>query len=43
VLAEFGLDTAVLLVDSAETITHRTTLRSLLPLAFGPEALSAGR
>jgi cytidine deaminase len=43
VLAEFGLDTAVLLVDSAETITHRTTLRALLPLAFGPEALAAGR
>ena len=43
VLAEFGLDTAVLLVDSAETIIHRTTLRSLLPLAFGPEALAAGR
>ena len=43
VLAEFGLDTAVLLVDSAENITHRTTLRSLLPLAFGPEALAAGQ
>lgn len=43
VLAEFGLDTAVLLVDGAEEITHRTTLRALLPLAFGPEALAAGR
>jgi cytidine deaminase len=42
VLAEFGLDTAVLLVDGAETITQRTTLRDLLPLAFGPEALAAG-
>jgi cytidine deaminase len=39
VLAEFGLDTAVLLVNEDGAITHRTTLRALLPLAFGPEAL----
>lgn len=41
VLAEFGLDTAVLLVDDDETITQRTTLRKLLPDAFGPNALKA--
>lgn len=39
VLAEFGLDTAVLLVNEAGAITHRATLRDLLPLAFGPDAL----
>ena len=43
VLAEFGLDTAVLLVDGAGAITLRTTLRALLPHAFGPDALNAGR
>ena len=43
VLAEFGLDTAVLLVDGAGTIRQRTTLRELLPHAFGPGALEAGR
>ena len=40
VLAEFGLATAVLLVDSAGTIKHRTTLSALLPLAFGPDELN---
>jgi len=43
VLAEFGLDTAVLLVDGAGTITERTTLRELLPHAFGPGQLTAGQ
>jgi cytidine deaminase len=43
VLAEFGLDTAVLLVDGADAIIQRTTLRELLPLAFGPKELEAGR
>jgi cytidine deaminase len=40
VLAEFGLDTAVLLVNDAGTIIHRARLRDLLPLAFGPDALN---
>ena len=40
VLCEFGLETAVLLVDETGAITHRTTLRVLLPYSFGPEALS---
>jgi cytidine deaminase len=39
VLAEFGLDTAVLLVDEAGTIIDRTTMRALLPYAFGPDEL----
>ncbi len=43
VLAEFGLDTVVLLVDGGDTITARTTMRELLPHAFGPEELAAGR
>ena len=41
VLAEFGLQTAVLLVADDGTITHRTTLHDLLPQAFGPDALHA--
>lgn len=43
VLAEFGVETVVLLVNSAGAITHRTTLKALLPLAFGPDELSTGR
>ncbi len=43
VLAEFGLDTAVLMVDGAGTILQRTTLRELLPHAFGPKELKAGQ
>ena len=43
VLAEFGLDTVVLLVDGGDTITARTTMRDLLPHAFGPSELAAGR
>ena len=42
VLAEFGLDTAVLLVDGGDTIAQRTTLRDLLPHAFGPGSLASG-
>jgi cytidine deaminase len=41
VLAEFGLDAAVLLVNAAGEITLRTTVRSLLPDAFGPNELNA--
>jgi cytidine deaminase len=43
VLAEFGLDTAVLLVDGGDAIAQRTTLRDLLPHAFGPGSLEGGR
>ena len=39
VLSEFGLDAAVVLVNAAGAITQRTTVRALLPDAFGPEAL----
>jgi cytidine deaminase len=39
VLAEFGLDTAVLIADSAGRIVKRTTVRDLLPDSFGPQQL----
>jgi cytidine deaminase len=39
VLSEFGLDAQVLLVDGAGEILRRTTVRELLPLAFGPDNL----
>jgi cytidine deaminase len=39
VLSEFGLDLIVLLVDDQGHVVHETTLRSLLPRAFGPEDL----
>lgn len=39
VLAEFGLDAAVLIVDGQGAILQRTTVRALLPQAFGPEKL----
>gem|GEM_PF-2816237 len=35
-LSEFGLETLVVLVDAEGTITKQTTLRDLLPDAFGP-------
>ncbi len=38
-LSEFGLDLAVLLVNGAGTLVHETTLRDLLPRAFGPSDL----
>jgi cytidine deaminase len=38
-LSEFGLDIAVWLVNDAGEIVHETTLRDLLPRAFGPEDL----
>jgi cytidine deaminase len=39
VLAEFGLDAALVLVNASGEITQRTTVRALLPDAFGPAAL----
>ena len=39
VLAEFGLDITVLLVDAQGTIVLETTVGELLPEAFGPEHL----
>ena len=41
VLAEFGLDTVVLLVDGQGAIRRRTSVRALLPEAFGPANLLA--
>ena len=38
-LSEFGLDLKVLLVDGAGAVAHETTLRELLPRAFGPADL----
>ena len=39
VLAEFGLDTAVVLADGSGRITLETTVGDLLPHAFRPEHL----
>jgi cytidine deaminase len=39
VLAEFGLDTAVILTDADGKISRETTVRDLLPGAFGPRDL----
>ncbi|MFZ5809714.1 MAG: cytidine deaminase [Chloroflexota bacterium] len=41
VLAEFGLDTLVLVADEQGTLTFETTLRNLLPHAFGAEKLES--
>jgi len=38
-LSEFGLDLKVFLVDGAGVVVHETTLRDLLPRAFGPADL----
>lgn len=40
-LAEFGVDLAVLLLDKEGKILKETTLRELLPDAFVPESLTA--
>ena len=40
VLAEFGLAMPVLIVDNDGAIVRRTTLRDLLPGAFGPDQLT---
>jgi cytidine deaminase len=39
VLAEFGLDAEVILVDATGNISLQTTLRELLPRAFRPQDL----
>jgi len=39
VLAEFGLDAAVFIADAKGQIVRRTTVRELLPHAFGPDSL----
>ena len=40
VMAEFGLDTAVILADGNGKIVKETTVKELLPDAFTPEHLS---
>ena len=40
VLAEFGLDTVVLMADGSGKIVKETTVRELLPEAFTPDKLS---
>lgn len=40
VLAEFGLDTRVIMADGEGNIVHDTTVRELLPQAFTPEHLA---
>lgn len=40
VLAEFGLDTVVLLADKDGRLVKETTVKELLPEAFTPEKLS---
>ncbi len=40
VLAEFGLGALVLIVDDQGAIVRRTTVRDLLPEAFGPSQLT---
>ena len=41
VLAEFGMDTIVLIADKQGHLLHETTVSGLLPLAFRPEDLPA--
>jgi cytidine deaminase len=41
VMAEFGLDTVVLLADGNGNLVKETTVKELLPEAFTPEKLSA--
>src|SRR5688572_32137894 len=40
VMAEFGLDTIVILADGTGKLTKETTVRNLLPDAFTPDRLS---
>lgn len=40
VLSEFGLDAQVLIVNGGGAIVQRTTVRELLPQAFGPSNLA---
>jgi cytidine deaminase len=39
VLAEFGLDTLVLITDTEGHVRQQTSVRELLPGAFGPQDL----
>lgn len=39
VLAEFGLDTRVIIVNEAGDVTQETSVAALLPSAFGPSNL----
>ena len=41
VMAEFGLDTLVLIADSSGALKHTLTVADLLPLAFGDADLTA--
>jgi cytidine deaminase len=41
VMAEFGLEAVVLIVDGQGTLLKRTTVRALLPDSFGPQQLRA--
>ena len=41
VLAEFGLDTIVLMADKDGKLVKETTVRELLPEAFTPEKLKS--
>ncbi len=43
VMAEFGLDTIVLMADGTGRIVKEMTVRELLPEAFTPEHLENGR
>jgi len=41
VMAEFGLDAVVLIVDGQGALCQRTSVRALLPDSFGPKQLKA--
>ena len=41
VMAEFGLEAVVLIVDGQGALLKRTTVRALLPDSFGPKQLKA--
>ena len=41
VMAEFGLDAVVLIVDGQGALVQRTSVRALLPDSFGPKQLKA--
>jgi cytidine deaminase len=43
VMAEFGLDTIVLIADGNETLVQETTVGELLPGAFQPQDLNHAR
>ncbi len=41
VMAEFGLDAVVLIVDGQGALVQRTSVHALIPNAFGPKMLKA--